>query len=449
MTLTTVDGVDPVISVGELNRQVRIALERTLPSCRVRGEIANYSRAGSGHWYFTLKDGQASVRCVMFRPRNQFVDWTPRDGDQVEIRAQPTLYEQRGDYQLLVDAMRKAGQGALFEAFLKLKAKLESEGLFSHDRKRDMPKFPRTIGIVTSLQAAALRDVLTTLRARWTMCRVILYPAPVQGDDAPKALVAAITAAGRRQECDILLVVRGGGSLEDLSAFNDEMLARSIAACPIPVISGVGHETDFTIADFVADLRAPTPTGAAQMATPSRIDLGQRLEHLCSQLDRGFLRMLHSRSQQLDGLRRRVAHPRERVEFQRQQLRHMAWRIGMVMQGQVQKDRVRFQSLRPLLSSTQSSIAAKKEVISRLEIRVADAIVNILKFRRDRLRNLGSHLELLSPTAVLARGYSIVRDQWQQVIQHSSQVQTGQLIEIVLEDGYIGAAVVEVGESRS
>lgn len=444
MALTSTDNPNLVISVGELNRQVRIALERTLPSCRVLGEIANYSRAGSGHWYFTLKDGQASVRCVMFRPRNQFVDWIPRDGDQVEIRAQPTLYEQRGDYQLLVDTMRKAGQGALFEAFLKLKGKLESEGLFSLDRKRAIPKFPRTIGIVTSLQAAALRDVLTTLRSRWAMCRVILYPAPVQGDDAPKALVAAISTAGRRHECDVLLLVRGGGSLEDLSAFNEETLARSIAACPIPVISGVGHETDFTISDFVADLRAPTPTGAAQMATPSRIDLGLQFEHLRSQLDRGFLRMLHSLSQQLDGLRRRVAHPRERVELQRQQLMHMDWRIGKVTQDRVQHEQVRLRNLRSPLSSTQTYVTFRKEGFSRLRIRLADATVFFLKFRQERLQNLDSHLELLSPIAVLARGYSIVRDEWRQVICDSSQVKVGQSVEVVLGHGHLGVTVIEV-----
>ncbi len=447
MAVTTVDSPDLAISVGELNRQVRLALEKTLPSCRVRGEIANYSRAGSGHWYFTLKDGQASVRCVMFRPRNQFVDWTPRDGDQVEIRAQPTLYEQRGDYQLLVDAMRKAGQGALFEAFLKLKGKLESEGLFSQDRKRRISQFPHAIGIVTSPQAAALRDVLTTLRARWTACRVILYPAPVQGDDAPKALAAAIAAAGLRRECDTLLLVRGGGSLEDLSVFNDETLARTIAASPIPVISGVGHETDFTIADFVADLRAPTPTGAAQMATPSRIDIGRQLEHLRSRYDQGLLRLLQNRSQQLDGLRRRVAHPRERVDFQRQQLKHLVWRLGMVMQGRVQRDNARLQSLRPLLSATPINVAAKKERLSQCRMRLVDARTDCLKRHQDGLRNLRSHLELLSPAAILARGYSIVRDERQRIIRDSRQVRVGQAVEIVLGRGRFGATVDEVGEA--
>lgn len=437
------DTSDRILSVSELNRQARISLEKSLPSCRVRGEIANYSRAGSGHWYFTLKDGQASVRCVMFRPRNQFVEWAPSDGDQVEIRAQPTLYEQRGDYQLLVDAMRKAGQGALFEAFLKLKAKLESEGLFDLNRKRAIPKYPGSIGIVTSPQAAALRDVLTVLRNRWPICPVILYPAPVQGDEAPKVLATAVTTAGMRRDCDILLIVRGGGSLEDLSAFNDERLARTIAASPIPIISGIGHETDFTIADFVADKRAPTPTGAAQLATPSRIDLQAQVEQLSSRMNRGLVRILHSISQRLDGLSRRVAHPRERVEIQHQQLKLMTWRLRMMMQNRSRLERTRLNGLQLVFATVRTSVTERNGQLARSGIRLLDAACRSISFRKDRLRGLSSQLALLSPSSVLARGYGIIRSK-QEIIRDSSQVRIGQAIEIVLGRGLIGASVRKI-----
>src|SRR5687767_14775200 len=246
-----------VISVSELNRMAREALERGLPLMWIAGDVSNCKRSDLGHCYFTLKDAQAQVDCVMFRNRLQLLGWTPRDGAQVEVRALATLYEARGKFQLNVEVMRRAGLGALYEAFERLKAKLEGEGLFDPRRKRLLPRFPRVLGIVTSPRAAALRDVLTVLRRRMPGLPVIVYPAPVQGEGAGPRIAHAVRTAGNRGECDVLIVCRGGGSIEDLWAYNDETLARTIAACPIPVISAVGHETDFTIADFVADVRAP------------------------------------------------------------------------------------------------------------------------------------------------------------------------------------------------
>nr|HPU52296.1 exodeoxyribonuclease VII large subunit [Burkholderiaceae bacterium] len=263
----------PVFSVSQLNRLVADLLETGCPPLWVSGEISNFTRAASGHWYFTLKDASAQVRCVMFRSRAQSVGFVPREGDKVEARGLPGLYQARGDFQLGVEQMRRAGDGDLYQQFLRIKERLLAEGLLESERKRVPPALPRRVGVVTSLQAAALRDVLATLRARAPQIPVVLYPTPVQGADAPASLVAALQTASRRAECDVLLLVRGGGSIEDLWAFNDERVARAVAACSMPVICGVGHETDFTIADFVADVRAPTPTAAASAAVPARNEL--------------------------------------------------------------------------------------------------------------------------------------------------------------------------------
>ncbi|MGQ9686462.1 MAG: exodeoxyribonuclease VII large subunit, partial [Thiobacillaceae bacterium] len=307
------NGEPPILSVSELNRMARLMLERGIPLVWVTGEISNLTRATSGHWYFTLKDSQAAVRCAMFRNRNQFMDWVPENGMRVELRAQPTLYEPRGEFQLSVEVMRRAGLGALYEAYARLKERLQREGLFDEARKRPLPAYPRRIGIVTSPKAAALRDVLTTLARRWPLTRVIIYPTPVQGEGAAEAIAAALRTAGERAECDVLLLVRGGGSIEDLWSFNAEVVARAIAASPIPVVCGVGHETDFTIADFVADRRAPTPTGAAQLATPDAEELRQHLRHLARRLTLDQRRRLHTLAQRLDGLAQRLRHPAEQL----------------------------------------------------------------------------------------------------------------------------------------
>src|SRR5919204_158850 len=267
----------PVLSVSELLRSVRDTLERRFPLLWVRGELSNLSRAASGHCYFTLKDGQAQVDCVMFRSRAAALDWELREGAQVEARVLVTLYEPRGRFQLTVEAMRPAGLGPLYERFLRLKEKLEREGLFAAAAKRELPSHPACIGIVTSLKAAALRDVLTTLARRNAAIPVIVYPAPVQGEGAATRIAAVLRRANARGECDVLLLVRGGGSIEDLWQFNEEVLARAIRASRIPVVVGVGHETDFTIADFAADARAPTPTAAAELASPPRDVLLKRL----------------------------------------------------------------------------------------------------------------------------------------------------------------------------
>ncbi|WP_269509534.1 exodeoxyribonuclease VII large subunit, partial [Burkholderia sp. IMCC1007] len=321
-------GGDEVIPVSALNRAISTMLERSFPLLWISGEVSNFTRAASGHWYFSIKDQQAQMRCVMFRGRAQYAEFTPREGDRIEVRAVVTMYEPRGEVQLNVEAVRRTGQGRLYEAFLRLKAQLEAEGLFAPERKRPLPTHPRAIGIVTSLQAAALRDVLTTLARRAPHIPVIVYPAPVQGAGSAEKLVAAVQAANARREVDVLLVCRGGGSIEDLWSFNDEALARTIAASELPVVSGVGHETDFTIADFAADLRAPTPTGAAELASPQRALLLREVADRQRALARCLERGLEQRAQQLDWLARRLVSPAERLKRQRTHVEQLAVRLA-------------------------------------------------------------------------------------------------------------------------
>src|SRR5690349_23004826 len=273
-----------ILTVSALARSVRDLLEHRYPLLWVAGEISNLTLAKSGHAYFVLKDEQAQLRCVMFRSRHQQLDWEPRDGMQVEAQVLVTLYEARGEFQLNVESMRRAGQGALFEAFVRLRDKLGKEGLFDPAAKRPLPAFPRTIGVITSRDAAALRDVLTTLRRRNPSIAVVVYPVPVQGYRAAEEIASALALAGRRAECGVLLLVRGGGSIEDLWAFNEEVLARAVRACPLPVVTGIGHETDFTIADFAADRRAPTPTAAAELVSPDRRLLLDAISRLAAKI---------------------------------------------------------------------------------------------------------------------------------------------------------------------
>jgi exodeoxyribonuclease VII large subunit len=429
----------PILTVSELNRLARLALERALPSCWVAGEISNLSRATSGHWYFTLKDAQAGVRCAMFRNRNQFVDWQPREGDKVELRAQPTLYEARGDYQLIVEALRRAGAGTLFEAFLKLKAKLEQEGLFAPERKRALPRFPQTIGVITSLQAAALRDVLTTLKRRWPAATVVIYPSPVQGAEAPAGLRAALRQAITRAECEVLLLVRGGGSLEDLMAFNDEGLARAIAASPIPIVSGVGHETDFSIADFVADLRAPTPTAAAQLATPDRAEQVLHLDHLRRRQIQALRRYLEAQALRLDSLSRRLRHPAQRLAAQRQHLGHLGNRLRQARRAGLERARQRVERLGGRLAAAKPDPATLRVSVARLRA----ALARTWKQHpdRNRLAVLTANLGHLNPRAVLERGYSITRDAQGRVVRDGSLLADGDRLDLVFARGEAVARV--------
>lgn len=433
-----------IISVTELNRLARMALEKSLPSCWVAGELSNLTRASSGHWYFTLKDSQASVRCAMFRARNQFVDWNPREGEQVEIRAQPTLYEARGEYQLVVDAMRHAGQGRLFEAFLRLKERLDKEGLFAPERKRALPAMPRHIGVITSPQGAALHDVLTTLNKRWPLARITLYPTQVQGANAAGQVANAIRLADEQATCDLLLLVRGGGSLEDLWAFNEEVVARAIAACNLPLVSGVGHETDFSIADFVADLRAPTPTGAAQLATPDQVELRQHIQQLAGRLTKTYTHAINQHAQRLDGLFRRLRHPADRLAKQRQMLLQLGQRLAYVFRSHCAGLGMHSNALAHRLASARPQCGPRREHVTQLMTRARSSLTTGLLHRQARLDSLRGNLHHLNPAAVLERGYSIVRDQTGKVIRQAVELAPGQEVTVDLARGGFGANVTDI-----
>jgi len=434
-----------VISVSALNRLARETLERNLPLMWVAGEISNFKRYDSGHSYFTLKDAQAQVDCVMFRGRAQLLGWLPKDGMQVEVRALPTLYEARGKFQLGIEVMRRAGLGALYEAFERLKARLEKEGLFDPARKRPLPRFPRAIGIVTSPQAAALRDVLTTLRRRMPGLPVCLYPTPVQGEGAGERIAAAIALAGERGECDVLIVCRGGGSIEDLWAFNEEVVARAILASPVPVVSGVGHETDFTIADFVADRRAPTPTAAAEMASPARVELSKMLLQLGHRLLRIATRGLQDRMQRLDYLGRRLIHPGERIRNQLSELRHLSTRLtGAWMRGvenlgwQAQEIRLRLIACKPDVQGCarkSAELARRLREGARRQLEAAAALV----------RRLDAHLTHLNPQSVMERGYSITEGADGIIVRDGSRLALEEEVKITFARGWVGALVKRKG----
>ena len=324
-----------ILTVGDLNRAIAASLEDRFDTVWVSGEISNFKAYDSGHWYFSLKDEEGQIRCVMFRGRNGQVGFMPQSGDLVEVSASLGMYVPRGDIQLTIQTLRRAGMGGLYEAFLKLKAKLAKEGLFDEERKREIPTHPRSIGIITSPQAAALKDVLSTLARRAPHIPIVIYPTLVQGPDAPAGIIAALKAANQENAVDVILLVRGGGSIEDLWAFNDEQLAYAIANSTIPVVSGVGHETDFTIADFVSDLRAPTPTGAAELAAPRKDQLLQELEGIKQALLQRINQRVEREAQTLDQLALRLSHAlpnpdrmREQITSWQQRL-NQAWSVRM------------------------------------------------------------------------------------------------------------------------
>lgn len=387
-----------VLTVSELNRLAKNTLEQSFPLFWVSGEVSNFTRAASGHWYFSLKDAGAQVRCVMFKGRNSYVDFTPREGDKIEARCTVTLYEARGDFQLTVEFVQRAGLGALFEAFEKLKRKLSSEGLFDTNIKRAIPKNPQQIGIVTSADAAALRDVLATLKRRMPNIPIIIYPTPVQGKGVAQLIANAINTANERAECDVLIICRGGGSIEDLWQFNEEVVARAIAGCTIPTISGVGHETDFTICDFVADIRAATPTAAAELATPSRSDMLNRINQLKLQLTKNMQFLLNQKNQALDYLARRLISPAQQIAQQKAQVTQIAYRLN-------------------------------------------NSIHQHLRSKQQTLLHLQQNLQHLNPKAVLTRGYALVQTKSGGVISAASQLKSGDEVTLTLGIGSADATV--------
>ncbi|OGT03227.1 MAG: exodeoxyribonuclease VII large subunit [Gallionellales bacterium RBG_16_57_15] len=434
-----------VLRVAELNFAIKQLLESSVPLLWVRGEISNLVRAASGHFYFSLKDDQAQVRCVMFRHKNQLLGDTVVNGRQVEVLAVVTLYEQRGDFQLTVEQIRPAGLGVLYERFAQLKLKLESEGLFDAASKRPLPSYPKRIGIVTSLQAAALRDVLATLRLRLPGVPVVLYPAAVQGAGSAEQIAAAVRAASQRAECDVLIVCRGGGSIEDLWAFNEEVVARAIAASAIPVVSGVGHETDFTIADFVADERAPTPTAAAQRVVPDRQALLRTLRDLTQHLRRAQRNRLQNAIQTQDYLQRRLVHPAQQLQRQAQRLEQLRQRMQRAYVYRRQHQNWQWQSLAQRLHAASGDFARLQDRQASLAARLANAMRTLYAQRAAQAENIAQHLALLDPRQVLARGYSMVRDASGCVVSDASGLVAGAELRITFAQGWARTEVKEAG----
>lgn len=431
-----------IMTVSELNRSARQFLEQSFPLLWVAGEVSNFTRAASGHWYFSLKDESASVRCVMFRQKNQILEWVPKEGMQVEARVLVTLYEARGDFQLGVESLRKSGQGAAFEAFVRLKDKLGKAGLFAPERKKKIPLFPKRIGIVTSLRAAALHDILKTLERRMPSVPVVIYPVAVQGEGAAEQIVSAIANAERHGVCDTLILARGGGSIEDMSAFNAESVAYAVADCAIPVVCGVGHETDFTIADFVADVRAPTPTGAAELASPNRADLLGRLAILHGRLHRMVLHGIESKMQHVDHLGRRISHPREKVRNQLLHFGHLSLRLDAAWMRQFEQGNWRLQHMAQRFYSSTPDYASRIGRMADMGARLHVSILRRLQESSVSLQSLGTHLDHLNPRSVLARGYSMVQNGAGEIVCGSGQIGVGEAVNITFGKGSARAKVL-------
>jgi exodeoxyribonuclease VII large subunit len=479
-----------VYSVSRLNREVRTLLERGFGMIWLEGEISNFSRPSSGHWYFSLKDAGAHVRCAMFRQRNMSCAFTARDGQKVLVRARIGLYEPRGEFQLLVEHMEDAGLGALRRRFDELAAKLAAEGLFAPERKRPLPALPKRIGVVTSPTGAALRDILHVLARRFPAVPVLIYPVSVQGAQAAAEILAAIQLAGKRAECDVLILARGGGSLEDLWAFNDERLARVIAASSIPVICGVGHEIDFTIADFAADVRAPTPSAAAELAVPDALEWLSAVGRLGTRLERCMRRRLDERRERLRWLDRRatLVSPRARFAQRAQRLDELDERMRRALHRRLESRRERLQWLRAraALVSPAARLAHQALQVENFGQRISRALRHTLGARRarltaaerrlwqasplarvhgaaaehaallarlrgaglesvrrgrERLHLLERTLQAVSPLATLERGYAIVQNECGEILRDAADAPVGTLIEARLAKGRIRAKV--------
>jgi exodeoxyribonuclease VII large subunit len=449
MPSSTPAGNDPersVYTVSRLNREVRLLIERGLGVIWVEGELSNLSVPSSGHWYFSMKDRDAQLRCAMFRQRNMTVGFTPKAGQKILARGRVSLYEPRGDYQFIVEHLEEAGIGALKREFERLKAKLAAEGLFATERKRALPRFPRRIGIVTSPTGAALRDILHILARRFPPADVLIYPTPVQGDAAIARIVDAIETAARRAECDVLIVARGGGSIEDLWAFNDERVARAIHACTIPVVSGVGHEIDFSIADFVADARAPTPSGAAELVAPDRHACLEALTRTLERLRACMRRELRTVGVRLETADRRLrhSHPGVRLNQQAQRLDDLEERLGGAMRGALHRNRARISEMLTRLVH-QSPEHALRELMARhagFAARLDHGMRQRLARAEHRFGVACRTLQTVSPLATLGRGFAIVkRASDGRLITNTESVEVGEEIYATLAHGMLNARV--------
>ena len=434
-----------IYTVSRLNSEVRASLESGFPLLWIEGEISNLARPRSGHLYFSLKDERAQVRCAMFRNRSLQLGFTPEDGMQVLTRARVSLYEARGEFQLIIEHMEEAGDGALRRAFEAMKQRLYKEGLFDSSHKKPLPEQPRTIGVITSSSGAAIHDILSVLKRRSPSTRVVLYPVAVQGDGAAEEVAAAIRLADERAECEVLIVGRGGGSLEDLWAFNEEQVARAIYECRLPIVSAVGHEIDFTIADFVADRRAPTPSAAAELLSLDQASLLSRLQQLQSRLHRTMENRLYFNGQQLSGLQRRLKHPGRRLQEISQRLdeleqRMLNGRLGLQrhMAARVKELQARLQAQNP--GHRLRRRLDRQEALAR---RLQHSMHLTLEKHSRHIAMLAHNLDTVSPLATLARGYAIVSDSAGHIVRDSHEVETGSQISARLARGRLLCRVEE------
>ncbi|MCE5394198.1 MAG: exodeoxyribonuclease VII large subunit [Acidithiobacillus sp.] len=444
MTVST-DTFSKILQVSELNAAVREILEGNFPLLWIEGEISNFAQPSSGHWYFSLKDARAQVRCAMFRNRNHNLALRPSDGLRVQVQAQPTLYEGRGDFQLLVEQIMAAGSGDLHAQFLALKEKLAAEGIFDGKHKRPLPPWPHRVAVITSATGAAWHDIRVTLAKRWPLLEIVLYPVPVQGVGAAKQIVQAIVTANERASEDLILLARGGGSAEDLWCFNDEAIARAIFASQLPVITGIGHEIDFSIADFAADFRAATPTAAAEAISPDQGEWLARLQLLRHRLHRAMERLLREAQQQLDFLRLRVRTPQAVIQGQEQRLSPLRQRLQWLMERRIASAELHYQDLRHRLlqHDPRENLLVLRNGLAVLRGRLEQAIQHQLRSHQQRLEQSQIQLHALSPFAILERGYALVYDPQGNVLQDASDVHTGDLLRIQLHRGNIVSRVEE------
>lgn len=434
-----------IFSVSELNREARSLLEGSFPSIRVEGEISNLARPASGHLYFSLKDAKAQVRCALFKNRALHLPAQPENGMQVLIRAGVSLYEGRGEFQLIVEYLEPSGAGALQRQFEELKRRLDAEGLFRPEDKQPIPIMPKCIGVITSPTGAAIRDILSVLGRRYPGIGVIVYPVPVQGAEAPRKIREMLAIAESRAEVDVLILARGGGSLEDLWAFNDESLARAIHACRLPIISAVGHEIDFTIADFVADQRAPTPSAAAELVSPSREQLLRQLDRYNSLLVRRINQQLRGHRDRVKGLWRRLPHPLGILRQFSQRLDDLSLRGQRALRGNLQQRRADLNRLRSLLivQNPNRQLALQRQRCRQLDDRLRRAQASGLHGKNEQLLRLRRSLDTLSPLATLARGYAIVQKNNGDIVRDAVELQMGETLDARFGKGAARLSVID------
>jgi exodeoxyribonuclease VII large subunit len=390
-----------IFSITEINKLVKELLQDNFPSIWVKGELSNFIEASSGHWYFTLKDNGAQARCTMFKGKNSQVKWIPKNGDLIEAQCKIGLYEQRGDYQLNISSLQQAGLGRLFEEFNKLKQKLDSEGLFNQEQKKSLPVYPNCIGVVTSPDAAVLRDVITTLKRRNKSLRIIIYPTPVQGKTAPQGIIDALRLANQRDEVDVLILCRGGGSIEDLWSFNDESVVREIYSSTLPIISAIGHQTDITISDFVADLRAPTPTAAAEIISNSYEELLGNLEYFKTNLSNIIQNKIEQLNQRIDFLEKGLVSPIQKIASQNDLIQALTNRIQITMRLRLEK-------------------------------------------YQEQIKSYKQNLSHLNPNEILSRGYSIILNQNKRIINNASAMSVSDKIKIKFHKGNAEANITKI-----